>query len=191
METETPRRENPRKGRRWRCHGGVLGAGSSQPVPLPPRSHRNLFLLLRRRHHAHTEGNDRRNAWRLRRASARRSARVRERIIPYAVIPRALWRRHARASLRLARQYGVEAVAEGRRILPAQSARYILNRRLALPLNILALSSSDSGMPAIHSTAGLLSCTNGQSTANSMWSTPISITQHSSAGLEKKPLVVT
>src|SRR5919108_3691977 len=66
---------------------------------------------------------------------------------------------------------------------------YILNSRLALPLRILTLSSSHSGTVSIHCTAGLLA-TNGQSTANRMRSMPISMTQHSSAGLEKLPLVV-
>jgi len=44
---------------------------------------------------------------------------------------------------------------------------YIFSSRLALPLNIFTLSSSDSGMSFIHSTAGGF-ITNGQSTANRM-----------------------
>src|SRR5689334_22380504 len=77
----------------------------------------------------------------------------------------------------------------------ADSARYRASddysrsSRLALPLNIFALSSSHSGTVFIHSTPGGLT-TNGQSTANRMRSTPISWTQHISAGLEKLPLVV-
>ena len=67
--------------------------------------------------------------------------------------------------------------------------RYIRSNRLALPLRIFALSSSHSGTVSIHSTPGGLA-TNGQSTANRMRSTPISCTQHISAGLEKLPLVV-
>src|SRR4029079_17207041 len=66
---------------------------------------------------------------------------------------------------------------------------YILNSRLALPLNIFALSSSQSGTVFIQSTPGGLG-TNGQSTAKRMRSAPSSCTQHSSAGLEKLPLVV-
>src|SRR5271155_307577 len=65
----------------------------------------------------------------------------------------------------------------------------IFNSRLALPDRIFALSSSQSGTLSIQSVAGGLA-TNGQSTANRIWSTPISMTQHSSAGLEKLPLVV-
>src|SRR5580704_16853453 len=45
------------------------------------------------------------------------------------------------------------------------SQRHIFNKRLALPLRILALSSSDSGTVCIHSSAGGF-MTNGQSTAN-------------------------
>src|SRR5262249_10252068 len=66
---------------------------------------------------------------------------------------------------------------------------YMRNSRLALPLRIFALSSSHSGTVSIHCTPGLLA-TKGQSTANRMRSIPISMTQHSSAGLEKLPLVV-
>ena len=66
---------------------------------------------------------------------------------------------------------------------------YSRNSRWLLPLKIFALSPSDSGMSFIQSVAGGLS-TKGQSTANRIWSTPISMTQHSSAGLEKLPLVV-
>src|SRR3954464_6488435 len=66
---------------------------------------------------------------------------------------------------------------------------YIRSNRLALPLKIFALSSSHSGTVFIQSTPGGLT-TNGQSTANRMRSTPISWTQHISAGLEKLPLVV-
>src|ERR1700719_3045751 len=65
---------------------------------------------------------------------------------------------------------------------------HIRNSRLALPLRIFALSSSQSATEFIQSTAGLLG-TNGQSTANRMRSMPTSITQHNSAGLEKLPLV--
>jgi hypothetical protein len=61
--------------------------------------------------------------------------------------------------------------------------------RRAFPLNSFTLSSSHSGTVSIHAVAGLFS-TNGQSTANSTRSIPISITEHSSAGLEKLPLVV-
>ncbi len=43
--------------------------------------------------------------------------------------------------------------------------RHIFNSRLALPLRILALSSSQSGTVCIHSIAGGF-MTNGQSTAN-------------------------
>src|SRR3954464_355412 len=66
---------------------------------------------------------------------------------------------------------------------------YIRSRRLALPLNIFALSSSHNGTVFIHSTPGGLT-TNGQSTANRMRSTPISWTQHISAGFENFSLVV-
>ena len=48
----------------------------------------------------------------------------------------------------------------------------------------------DNGTVSIHCTAGLFA-TNGQSTANRIRSMPSSMTQHSSAGLEKKPLEVT
>ena len=43
---------------------------------------------------------------------------------------------------------------------------------------------------SIHLTAGGF-ITNGQSTANRMWSTPISSMQQIKAGSEKNPLVVT
>src|SRR5580704_393331 len=46
-----------------------------------------------------------------------------------------------------------------------QKNGHIFNKRLALPLRILALSSSDSGTVCIHSSAGGF-MTNGQSTAN-------------------------
>jgi hypothetical protein len=46
-----------------------------------------------------------------------------------------------------------------------ESQRHIFSSRLALPLRILALSSSDSGTVCIHSNAGGF-MTNGQSTAN-------------------------
>ena len=101
----------------------------------------------------------------------------------------------------------VEAVLEAARAVPIRRAHCSLtlppvgpragpiaahnrSRRWALPLRILALSSSESGTVCIQSTAGGF-ITKGQSTAKRMWSTPISITQHRSAGLEKKPLVVT
>jgi len=48
-----------------------------------------------------------------------------------------------------------------------RSPSYIFSSRLALPLNIFTLSSSDSGMSFIHSVAGGF-ITNGQSTANRM-----------------------
>ena len=67
---------------------------------------------------------------------------------------------------------------------PLARPDHIRSSRLALPLNIFALSSSHSGTFFIHSTPGGLT-TNGQSTANRMRSTPISCTQHISAGLEK------
>ena len=51
------------------------------------------------------------------------------------------------------------------------TALYIRNRRWALPLRILTLSSSQSGMVSIQSTAGWLA-TNGQSTANKTRSMP-------------------
>src|SRR5579862_63546 len=66
---------------------------------------------------------------------------------------------------------------------------YMRSNRFALPERILALSSAESSTVAIQSIAGGF-ITNGQSTANRMWSTPISMTQHNSAGLEKLPLVV-
>src|SRR5262249_21843999 len=69
------------------------------------------------------------------------------------------------------------------------TAGYMRNSRLSLPLRIHSLSASHSGTVAIHCTPGLLA-TKGQSTANRMRSIPISMTQHSSAGLEKLPLVV-
>src|ERR1700676_4236826 len=69
------------------------------------------------------------------------------------------------------------------------SAAYIRSKRFALPLRILTLSSSHNGTDCIHLVAGSLA-TNGQSTANMMRSTPISCTQHMSAGSEKLPLVV-
>src|SRR5262245_59926383 len=72
-----------------------------------------------------------------------------------------------------------------RRSRPGQS----FSSRFALPLRIFALSSSHSGTVFIHSTPGGLT-TNGQSMANRIRSTPISCTQHISAGLEKLPLVV-
>jgi hypothetical protein len=76
------------------------------------------------------------------------------------------------------------------RFAPARSRRcYSQNNRLALLLRILILSSSHSGMVSIHCTAGLLA-TNGRSTANKMPSMPLAITQQSSAGLEKLPLMV-
>src|SRR3954464_10968060 len=75
------------------------------------------------------------------------------------------------------------------RALQRAPGGYILSSRLALPLKIFALSSSQSGTVFIHSTPGGLT-TNGQSTANRMRSTPISCTQHISAGLEKLPEVV-
>ena len=70
-----------------------------------------------------------------------------------------------------------------------RSFRHIRKSRLALPERILALFSSHNGTFCIHSVAGRFA-TNGKSTANRIWSTPISITQQSSAGLEKLPLVV-
>src|SRR5262249_36320766 len=77
-------------------------------------------------------------------------------------------------------------------LLPArgekgQGRRHIFNRRLALQERILALSSSHSGTDSIHLVPGGLG-TKGQSTANKMRSMPISMTQQSSAGLEKLPL---
>src|SRR5215831_8649656 len=61
---------------------------------------------------------------------------------------------------------------------------HIFSSRWALPERILALSSSHSGTDSIHLVPGGFG-TNGQSTANRMRSMPISITQQSSAGLEK------
>ena len=73
--------------------------------------------------------------------------------------------------------------------LSLKPARYIFRIRLALPDRIFALSSSHSGTVFIQSTPGGF-MTNGQSTANRMRSMPSSCTQHSSAGVEKWPLVV-
>ena len=72
----------------------------------------------------------------------------------------------------------------------ASSTTYIRNSRLALPLAIFALSSSDNGARDSHCVAGLLSATNGQSTANRMRSAPSSCIEQSSAVSEKLPLVV-
>src|SRR5262245_14614783 len=68
-----------------------------------------------------------------------------------------------------------------------QKGTHIFSSFLALPLRILILSSSDSGIVSTHCVPVVLT-TNGQSTANRMRSTPISITVQSKAGLEKKPL---
>src|SRR3954451_15625127 len=88
---------------------------------------------------------------------------------------------------RFERHAGAPSIAD--RAPQRAAGGYIRSSRLALPLNIFALSSSHSGTVFIHSTPGGLT-TNGQSTANRMRSTPISWTQHISAGLEKLPLVV-
>ena len=55
MESEAPRREDPRQGRRGRRHGRMLGAGPDQPLSLPSARDRDLFLLQGRRQDAHAE----------------------------------------------------------------------------------------------------------------------------------------
>ena len=61
---------------------------------------------------------------------------------------------------------------------------YIFSSRLALPLKILALSSAESWSSCIHFVPGTF-CTKGQSTENRIRSTPSSIMEQSSAGVEK------
>ena len=69
------------------------------------------------------------------------------------------------------------------------SPSHIFSRRLALPLKILVLSSAESWSSFIHFVPGTF-CTKGQSTENRIRSTPSSIMEQSSAGVEKLPLVV-
>src|SRR5258707_1034723 len=102
--------------------------------------------------------------------------------------------RYERSALTIELQARLSEIPAGAHSIPHRNSRrrgpaYIRSSRLALPLNILALSSSHSGTVFIQSTPGGF-ITNGQSTANRMRSTPISWTQHISAGLEKLPLVV-
>src|SRR5579862_8367707 len=115
-----------------RRHGGLLGARPDQPQSLPPARHRDLFLLRRRRHHAHAGTDHRSGARRLRGASARRSARIRERPAAHAAVPRALRLRHGLAPRHLARPPRLDAKRRRRRLLQeASSPRLSVLSRMA------------------------------------------------------------
>ena len=190
MESQAPCREDLRQNRRWRRDGRLLGAGQISPYHCHPYATEIYFCV--------SGGGTMRTPTETMPVTpgsfvVHPAGEVHEyENGPGALaVPRPLRLRHAVAPLGLARQYGLETIGRGCRILSAaiRSRDHIFSSRLDCRsiFGLVLVGQRD----VLHPFRRRRFHHERPSTANRMWSMPISITQQSSAGLEKKPLVIT